>query len=318
MTTKAPVVLRPSVEPRARKMTPLESATLALQQSEDFLRANEERLRLALIDIAESKRREQELRESNANLERVVRERTRQLVLAQRELEAFAYCVAHDLRAPLRGMNGFSKILLDEHSATLDEDARDCLRRIQGNAVLMGELIEGLLSLARVARGALEPVAVDLSGLARAVAAEQAALEPERALQVVIQAGLCARVDRALGRLLLENLLGNARKFTSKAPHARVEMGRLDQGGEPVYFVRDNGVGFNMAYAKKLFVPFQRLHAAREFPGTGVGLAACSRIVARHGGRTWAEGKEGEGAVFFFTLPECPASAEPSVGEPPA
>jgi light-regulated signal transduction histidine kinase (bacteriophytochrome) len=201
-------------------------------------------------------------------------------------------------------MNGFSKILLDEYSDSLNDDARDCLRRIQGNALLMGELIDGLLSLARVTRSALELQSVDLTSLARAAAAELATEEPERAVQLVIPEGLRAYADRALVSLLLQALLGNAWKFTSKVASARVEVGCAEQQGELVYFVRDNGVGFNMEYAKKLFVPFQRLHAPREFTGTGIGLAACYRIVGRHGGRIWAEGKEGEGAVFFFTLPD--------------
>jgi light-regulated signal transduction histidine kinase (bacteriophytochrome) len=315
MTSKDQVALGLSVELRPGEAPTLEAATRALRESEDSLRLSEERLRLAQVELTASQQREQQLRELNESLERSLRERTMQLFLANREFEAFTYSVAHDLRAPLRGMNGFSKILLDEHGAALNEDARDCLRRIQGNAVVMAELIDGLLALARVTRGALEPVAVDLSGLARAAAAEHATEEPERAVQVVVQKGLRARVDRALGRMLLNNLLDNAWKFTRKAPSARVEMGCLEQRGELVYFVRDNGVGFNMAYANKLFVPFQRLHAPREFPGTGVGLAACYRIVSRHGGRMWAEGKEGEGAAFFFTLPECPAYEEPSVGE---
>jgi PAS domain S-box-containing protein len=249
------------------------------------------------IDITERKHREQAL-------EKLVRERTMQLILSNRELDAFTYSVAHDLRAPLRGMNGFSKILLDEYSDSLNDDARDCLRRIQGNALLMGELIDGLLSLARVTRSALELQSVDLTSLARAAAAELATEEPERAVQLVIPEGLRAYADRALVSLLLQALLGNAWKFTSKVASARVEVGCAEQQGELVYFVRDNGVGFNMEYAKKLFVPFQRLHAPREFTGTGIGLAACYRIVGRHGGRIWAEGKEGEGAVFFFTLPD--------------
>jgi light-regulated signal transduction histidine kinase (bacteriophytochrome) len=316
MTRKDQVALGLSVELPAPDVTTLEAPAQAPPRTEDSLRASEEQLRLAHLELSESRRREQELRESNENLERVLRERTTQLVIANRELEAFTYSVAHDLRAPLRGMNGFSKILLDEHSATLTEDARDCLRRIQGNAVVMGELIEGLLSLARVTRAALEPMALDLSGMAQAAAAEHAALEPEREVQVVVQAGMCASVDRTLAQMLLESLLDNAWKFTSKRANARVEIGCLEQGRECVYFVRDNGVGFNMAYANKLFVPFQRLHAPREFPGTGVGLAACYRIVARHGGSMWAEGKEGEGAVFFFTLPDGSARGQQSVGEP--
>jgi PAS domain S-box-containing protein len=262
------------------------------------------------LDISERKQNEAALEELNKELERVLRERTVQLSMANGELEAFTYSVAHSLRAPLRGMNGFAKILLEEHSAGLNQDALDCLYRIQGNAVLMGQLIDGLLALARVARGSLEPEAVDLSSVARSVAAEHAAQEPERAVQLVVRDGLRAQVDRTLARMLFHSLLGNAWKFTSKATGARVEVGCTQLYGESVYFVRDNGVGFNMAYANKLFVPFQRLHGPREFPGVGIGLAACQRIVGRHGGRIWAEGREGEGAAFFFTLPPWPGSAD--------
>jgi PAS domain S-box-containing protein len=258
------------------------------------------------LDITERKQREATLQELNGRLERLVRERTMQLSMAHRELEAFTYSVAHSLRAPLRGMNGFAKILLDEYSAGLGQDALDCLHRIQGNAVLMGQLIDGLLALARVARGTLEPETVDLSSVARAAAAELAALEPDRAVQLLVCDGLRAQVDRTLARMLFNSLLGNAWKFTSKVAGARVEVGCTQVYGESVYFVRDNGVGFNMAYANKLFVPFQRLHGPREFPGVGIGLAACQRIVARHGGRMWAESREGQGAAFFFTLPPMP------------
>ena len=262
------------------------------------------------LDITERKQNEAALHELNGKLESLVRERTVQLSMANRELEAFTYSVAHSLRAPLRGMNGFAKILLEEYSVGLGQDALDCLHRIQGNAVLMGQLIDGLLALARVSRGSLEPEAVDLSTLARAAATEYASREPARAVQLVVRDGLRARIDRTLARMLFHSLLGNAWKFTSKIESALVEVGCTQLYGEIVYFVRDNGVGFNMAYANKLFVPFQRLHGPREFPGVGIGLAACQRIVGRHGGRMWAEGKEGEGATFFFTLPPCPGSAD--------
>ncbi|HEU4582440.1 MAG TPA: PAS domain-containing protein [Polyangiaceae bacterium] len=258
------------------------------------------------LDISERKHNELALQELNGTLERLVSERTQQLGVAHRELEEFTYSVAHSLRAPLRGMNGFAKILLEEYSSGLGQEALDCLHRIQGNAVLMGQLIDGLLALARVARGSLEPEAVDLSSVARSAAAEQAAQAPERAVQLVVRDGLHARIDRTLARMLFHSLLGNAWKFTSNVENARVEVGCSELRGERVFFVRDNGVGFNMAYANKLFVPFQRLHGPREFPGVGIGLAACQQIIGRHGGRMWAEGREGEGAAFFFTLPPFP------------
>jgi PAS domain S-box-containing protein len=260
------------------------------------------------VDITRRKLAELELQQLNQRLEQLLSERTEQFGGLRRELEAFTYSVAHDLRAPLRGMHGFAKILLDEQAEVLSADGRDCLRRIQSNAVAMSQLVDGLLALAKVTLGELEPGVIDLSELARAANAEHAAREPERQVSVVIQGGLSAWADRGLIRSLFDNLLANAWKFTRKVPHACIEVGCRQQEGSRVYFVRDNGVGFNMEYANKLFVPFQRLHAPREFPGTAIGLAACHRIVARHGGRIWGDGKVGEGATFFFTLPSVPSS----------
>lgn len=259
------------------------------------------------VDITRRKLAELELRQLNERLEQLLSERTEQFAGLRRELEAFTYSVAHDLRAPLRGMNGFAKILLDEHGEALSAEGSDCLRRIQGNAVVMSQLVDGLLALAKVTLGELEPEVVDLSELARAAIAGHAAQEPERQVSVAVQAGLSAWADRNLMRSLFESLLANAWKFTRKVQQPHIEVGSRQQGGELVYFVRDNGVGFNMEYANKLFVPFQRLHGPREFPGTAIGLAACHRIVGRHGGRIWGEGREGQGATFFFTLPAVPS-----------
>jgi len=225
------------------------------------------------------------------------------LRVANRELEAFSYSVAHDLRAPLRGMNGFAQILFDDHRDKLDADALECIDQIRGSAVRMGELIDALLGLARVTRSELSLERSDLTAIARAAAAQLSSADPGRRVEVVIHQGLYAHADRALIRTLLENLLGNAWKFTSKAQAARVEFGMTDEETGPTFFVRDNGAGFDMAHADKLFAPFQRLHAAREFPGTGIGLATAHRIVDRHGGRIWAHGEVNQGATFFFTLP---------------
>jgi PAS domain S-box-containing protein len=225
---------------------------------------------------------------------------------ANRELEAFSYSVAHDLRAPLRGMNGFAQILLDDYRDRLDTDAIDCIHKIMENTVRMGALIDALLSLARMTRSELRPVWTDLSALVRSVVARLAATHPERTVQVTVGDGLQARVDPALGRNLIENLMGNAWKYTSKSPEARIEFGAIEQDGSRVFFVRDNGAGFNMDHAGKLFVPFQRLHSAREFPGTGIGLATSHRIVDSHGGRIWAEGDVNRGATFYFSLPGQP------------
>jgi PAS domain S-box-containing protein len=225
------------------------------------------------------------------------------LKLANRELESFSYSVAHDLRAPLRGMNGFAQILFEEYRDKLDAEGLECLQEIRSNAVRMGALIDALLSLSQVTRSELRPERVDLGALVRAAARECAASEPDRAVELIVADGVTARADPRLARTLIANLFANSWKFTSRTRGARVEFGALDVGGERAAFVRDNGAGFDMAHAGKLFGAFQRLHTVGEFPGTGIGLATAQRIVLRHGGRIWAEGAVGEGATFFFTLP---------------
>jgi len=224
------------------------------------------------------------------------------LKLANRELEAFSYSVAHDLRAPLRGMNGFAQILLEDYREKLDADGLEALQEIHTNALRMGNLIDGLLSLARVARGELAPVPVDITQVARSIAAQLAADDPARAVDLLIEDNLRFHIDPRLARTLLENLMGNAWKFSARQTQPRIMVGAVDVGGEHAFFVRDNGAGFDMAHAARLFGPFQRLHTASEFPGTGIGLATAQRIVARHGGRIWAESQPGQGATFFFTL----------------
>jgi PAS domain S-box-containing protein len=222
---------------------------------------------------------------------------------ASRELEAFSYSVAHDLRAPLRGMNGFAQLLLDSYKDKLDGEGQDWLREIVLSARKMGELIDALLALARVTRSDLRAERVDLSAIVREVAARLVALSPDRTVEVGVEDDVWANVDARLARVVVENLLGNAWKFTQKAPCPRIEFGKSEKDGALACFVRDNGAGFDMAYARKLFAPFQRLHSASEFPGTGIGLATVQRIVHRHGGRVWAEGKVDGGATFYFTLP---------------
>jgi len=230
---------------------------------------------------------------------------------ASRELEAFSYSVAHDLRAPLRGMNGFAQVLLDTYQDKFDADGQDWLEEILLNAKKMGSLIDGLLSLAQWTRSELRPEDVDLSAIVREVTARLSQSDSERTVEIEVEDGLHADVDIRLARALLENLLANAWKFTSKAPAARIEFGSTEKDGSRVFFVRDNGAGFDMAYVGKLFAPFQRLHTAAEFPGTGIGLATVQRIVHRHGGRIWAEGVVDGGATFSFAFPARGSGALP-------
>lgn len=221
---------------------------------------------------------------------------------ASRELETFSYSVAHDLRAPLRAISGFAKVLGDEYGAQLDHDGRDCLDEVRGGAQKMAALIDALLSLSRVTRSELRRERVDLAALVRASAAELAGAEPGRAVTVITPpTAIYAWLDSRLARVLVDNLVGNAWKFTRDAAAARIELGTHADGGS--IFVADNGAGFDMAHAAKLFSPFHRLHTVHEFPGTGIGLATVQRILQRHGGRIWAVGTVGQGATFSFTLP---------------
>ncbi len=222
---------------------------------------------------------------------------------ANRELEAFSYSVAHDLRAPLRAMNAFAQLLSNKYREQLDAQGQDFLQEIGLNSRKMAQLIDALLNLARLSRSELRRERVDLSALGLAVLEQLKASEPQREVELVIHTELCADADPTLVRALLDNLLGNAWKFTGQASKARIELGRTEHEGTACFFVRDNGAGFDMSYANKLFGPFQRLHAANEFAGTGIGLANAQRIVHRHGGRIWAEGSVGRGATLYFSLP---------------
>lgn len=231
------------------------------------------------------------------------RETDHALKLAYKELEAFSYSVAHDLRAPLRGLSGFSQVLLSEYHDKLGEDGLDCLNEIRSNALRMGELIDALLSLSRVSRSELRREPIDLGAIARTIARRLATQESGREVEVVIAEGLWVSADPTLARALLENLFDNAWKFTRGVATPRVEVGRTTRDGAPAYFVQDNGAGFDLAHAARLFTPFARLHTEREFPGTGIGLATVQRIVQRHGGVAWAQSEPGRGARFLFTLP---------------
>ena len=223
---------------------------------------------------------------------------------ANAELESFAYSVAHDLRAPLRAIDGFSQALLDGYSDKVDDPGRHYLSRMRENTRRMGQLINDLLGLSRVTRGEMRRVDFDLAALARDIASRLRRSQPERDVEFVIPKNLPFEGDPNLMLLALENLLGNAWKYTSRKPAGRIEFGHERRGREDVYFVRDNGAGFDMAFSNKLFKPFSRLHSPGEFEGTGIGLATVERIMARHGGKVWGEGKVGEGATFYFTSGE--------------
>ena len=225
--------------------------------------------------------------------------RGRELDDANRALEAFSYSVAHDLRAPLRAMNGFAQILLEDHAFRLEPEAVAYLRKIQGNATRMGVLIDALLGLSQLSRTTLQIQNVDLSAMAQGVASQLAAADPRRTVDVTIEPGLTAMADARLARSVFDNLLGNAWKFTARAASPKIAVGSADGR---TFFVRDNGVGFDMDHAGNLFAPFERMHTVDEFPGTGIGLAIVKRIVQRHGGRVSVTAKLAAGATFFFTL----------------
>ncbi len=256
-------------------------------------------------NITARKKAEGQVRTLNAELEQRVRDRTAQLELLNKELETFNYSVSHDLRAPLRRIMGFTDALLEDHAGMQSAESLHLVRNIRLSAERMNALIGALLELSRLSRGELKRRAVDLSALVRLVGAELRQSHPARQVELVVAEGVTASGDEQLLRIVLENLLGNAWKFTARRDAARVEFGAAPQaGGSLVYFVRDDGAGFDMTYADKLFGVFQRLHNEKEFPGIGIGLATVQRIIHRHGGRVWAEGAVDKGATFYFTVGE--------------
>jgi PAS domain S-box-containing protein len=284
---------------RKRSEEDMQAAQAELQR----LLSEADQSRLVLLSLVEDQKQAQErINQLNVELEQRVRDRTLQLESANKELEAFAYSVSHDLRAPLRAMDGFSAALLSDYPDQLDEKGRHYLERIQEASRRMGQLINDLLNLSRVTRTDFKRQRVDLSGLAQQVINNLNAQDPQRAVEWDIAPDLIVQGDVQLLRIVMENLLNNAYKFSSKSVKAQIGVGAVERAGEQVYFVRDNGVGFDMEYAGKLFAPFQRLHNTQEFPGTGIGLVTVQRIIHRHGGRIWPEAELGRGAAFYFTL----------------
>jgi DNA-binding response OmpR family regulator len=275
-------------------------AQIRRKQFEDETRRIREELLSKALEATEA-RAARELAEARAVL-------VEELERKNKELESFSYSVSHDLRAPLRGIDGFSQALLEDHAGNLDDQGRDYLRRVRAGAQRMGELIDDMLQLFRVSRAELRHEHVDLTRLAHAVVSELVRQEPDRHVEFQIQDGLTLEGDANLLRIVLDNLLGNAWKFAGKVERAKIELGLELGAGQRAFFVRDNGAGFDMTYADKLFKPFQRLHSATEFSGTGIGLATVQKVIDRCGGRVWAESAIGRGATFFFTLPPSPAT----------
>ncbi|MGZ5567184.1 MAG: ATP-binding protein, partial [Limisphaerales bacterium] len=278
-----------------------------LDEKIEELEASMRALRMAFDEkdkeMAERKRAEEEVRRLNIELEERVHQRTSELVASNRNLETFASALSHDLRAPLMSIDGWGQILLEDHRSEMDEDAVRCVNRMRAEAGRMGRLAEAMLKLCSVTRAPLSREKVNLSELARKIEADLRRGDPQRHIEFVIAPKIIANGDPALLGSLLQNLLDNAWKFTSKSSNSRIEFGATVDDGKTVYFVRDNGVGFDMRFAEKLFLPFQRLHQRADFPGTGLGLTTVQQIINRHGGRLWGEGEVGRGATFYFTLP---------------
>jgi light-regulated signal transduction histidine kinase (bacteriophytochrome) len=259
---------------------------------------------VSIQDVSEVRRARETMQRINVELEERVQRRTRELEAANRELEAFSYSVSHDLRSPLRALEGYARILLEEHAPAFEPEAQEYVRDIRRNATKMGQLIDDLLAFSQLSRKSIEMRTVTPVSIIRHILNEFRAEQEARQIAVVVGDLPPCHADFALLKQVWINLLSNAFKYTRKRASPRIEIGSHEQTGELVYFVRDNGAGFDMTYADKLFGVFQRLHKAADFEGTGVGLAIVQRIVHRHGGRVWAEAVVNQGATFYFTLPQ--------------
>ncbi len=262
-----------------------------------------EKLFVRLINYAiERKRGEDRIRQINEELEKRVIERTMELENINRELESFSYSISHDLHAPLRAISGFLEIIYEDYTDKLDEKGKDYINRIAAATKRMTQLIDALLTLSHLSRSEMKKVNINLSKTAKAIVKELAFNYPERHVNFICVDDVFVFADEALIRTALCNLLNNAWKYTNKRELACVELGMIEKDGNSIYFVRDDGVGFNMKYVDKLFIPFQRLHSKSDFEGDGIGLATVSRIVKRHGGEIWVNSAEGKGSIFYFTL----------------
>ena len=284
---------KPSYEELIGRLADLEEIIRALRNQEvDAVVGNKNVLMLRL------KETEDELKRQRDNLDKLVRD----LEASNKELESFAYSVSHDLRAPLRTVESFSDVVLQDYGDKLDKTGKDYLNRIREASKKMSQLIDGMLKLSRITRAELIEEQVNLSDMVQSIYDGLKYAQPDRQAEFIIAPEILVNGDIQLLQILMQNLLDNAWKYSSKCPNTRIEFGVKSQGDKKVYFVMDNGVGFDMKRADKLFTPFQRLHSDREYAGTGIGLAIAQRVVQRHGGRIWAESETGKGATFFFTL----------------